>query len=137
MKKWSDLASRTKAKAAKLKKTQTGDNKPVKDLTHLEEQVSEILGEIAVSGLKAGVDTLDEGEAGEQSNSMSFNDSNSVLSLNGDNSVAEAIPAEAIPTGTMDPGPSNLSIMSTAQISKKRKISECPENTDQGICQLS
>ena len=29
-KKWSDLASRTKAKAGKLKKTQTGDNKPVK-----------------------------------------------------------------------------------------------------------
>ena len=135
-KKWSDLASRTKAKAAKLKKTQTGDNKPVKDLTPLEEQVIEILGEIAVSGLKAGVDTLDEGEAGEQSNSMSFNDSNSVLSLDGDHSVAEAIPTEAIPTDTMDPGPSNLSIMSAAQISKKRKISECPENTSMTILNI-
>ena len=67
---------------------------------------------------------------------MYFNDSNSVLSLDGDNSVAEAIPTEAIPTDTMDPGPSNLSITSTAQISKKRKISECPENTSMAILNI-
>ena len=95
-KKWSNLASRTKVKAAKLKKTQPGYNKPAKDLIPLEEHCVEILYEIAVSGLKAGVDTLDGGQTGEQSNSMSFNDSSIDLSLNGDTLIAEAIPALAI-----------------------------------------
>ena len=68
LKKWIDLASRTKMKNNKLKHSQkvtTGHNHPVKKnllLTPLEGKVINIIGEVTVAGVAVGFDTLDNDE---------------------------------------------------------------------------
>ena len=69
--KWSNFCSHTKMKAAKLKREtpQTGNKKLKKSmcLSPLEQTVIETIGEVAVSGVKAGIDNMlsDNDEGGE------------------------------------------------------------------------
>ena len=62
-KKWSDLASRTKVKAAKINKGNSSGMNEVEakesGLTQLEQTVRDVLGKTAVEGIEDGLDTLE------------------------------------------------------------------------------